>query len=52
LPIIRITKKQLEQAAKARELALEKNRDFRTYAEERERLEQEAVEASKLEGSS
>jgi hypothetical protein len=51
MPIVRITKKQLEAAAKARELTLKKDRGFGVFVEHRERLEQEAMEASKGEQS-
>jgi molecular chaperone DnaK (HSP70) len=40
MPIIRVTKKQIEAANKAREAALEKDDDFRRYQEQRQRFEE------------
>jgi hypothetical protein len=40
MPIIRITKKQIEAANKAREAALQKDPDFRRYEEQRQRFEE------------
>ena len=45
MPIIRITKEQIEKAAKARKTALKKNPDFRELEKQRERLKNEAVKA-------
>ena len=42
MAIIRITKKQIEAAAKAREAALKKDDDFRRYEEQRQRFEEAA----------
>jgi hypothetical protein len=39
MPIIRVTKKQIEAANKAREAALKKDDDFRRHEERRQRLE-------------
>jgi hypothetical protein len=52
MPIIRITKDQLESAAKAREAALKKDPDFRAFEEERERLEKEALAKREMERAS
>ena len=38
MPIIRVTKKQIEEANKAREAALKVDDDFRRYEEQRQRL--------------
>jgi hypothetical protein len=43
--IIRITRKQSEEANKARETALEKDPDFRLQEEQRERLARDAAAA-------
>ena len=43
MPIIRVTRKQIEAAKKAREAALKKDEDFRRFEERRQRL----VEAAK-----
>lgn len=43
MPIIRITKKQIEAANKAREAALKKDDNFRRFEEQRQRF----VEAAK-----
>jgi hypothetical protein len=40
--IIRITKKQIEEANKAREAALKEDQDFRLHDEQRQRLAREA----------
>jgi hypothetical protein len=45
MPIIRVTKKQIEAANKAREAALKKNDDFRRHDEQLRRFE-EAAKAS------
>jgi hypothetical protein len=42
MPIIRVTKKQIEAANKAREAALKKDADFRLHEEQRQRLEDAA----------
>lgn len=44
MPIIRVTRKQIEEANKAREAALKKDDDFRRF-EERRRAFEEANEA-------
>jgi hypothetical protein len=49
MPIIRVTRKQIEEANKAREAALQKNDDFRLYDEQRQRLELDAAAARKEE---
>ena len=49
MAIIRITKKQIEEANKAREAALQKDAYFRLYEELRQRLEAEAAAAPKEE---
>ena len=40
MPIVRMTKKQIEEADKAREAALKKDDDFRRHEEQRQRLEE------------
>jgi hypothetical protein len=40
MPIIRVTRKQIEAANKAREAALKKHDDFRRHEEERQRFEE------------
>jgi hypothetical protein len=40
MPIIRVTRKQIEAANKAREAALKKDDDFRQYEEQRQRFEE------------
>jgi hypothetical protein len=40
MPIIRVTKKQIEAANKAREAALKKDDDFRRHEERRQRFEE------------
>ena len=40
MPIIRVTKKQIEAANKAREAALKKDADFRRFEELRQRFEE------------
>jgi hypothetical protein len=42
MPIIRVTRKQIEAANKAREAALKKNDDFRRHAEQLQRFEEAA----------
>jgi hypothetical protein len=42
MPIIRVTKKQIEAANKAREAALKKDADFRRHEEQRKRSEDAA----------
>ena len=42
MPIIRVTRKQIEVANKAREAALKKNDDFRRFEEQRQRFEEAA----------
>ncbi len=46
---IKITKKIVEDAKKAREAAIKKDPDFRAYEEEREREEKKALEQRKKE---
>jgi hypothetical protein len=38
MPIIRVTRKQIEEANKAREAALKKDDDFRLHEEQRQRF--------------
>jgi len=40
MPIIRVTRKQIEAANKAREAALKKDDDFRRHEEQRQRFEE------------
>lgn len=40
IPIIRVTRKQIEAANKAREAALKKDDDFRRHEEQRQRFEE------------
>lgn len=40
MPIIRVTRKQIEAANKAREAALKKDEDFRRHEEQRDRLQE------------
>jgi hypothetical protein len=51
MPIIRVTRKQIEAANKARKAALKKDHDFRLHDEQlqRQRLELEAAAARKEE---
>jgi len=42
MPIIRVTRKQIEAATKARESALKKDDDFRRHEEQRQRFEETA----------
>jgi len=49
MPIITITREQLEKAAKARKVALKRNPDFRELEKQHERLKNEAVKAMKSE---
>jgi hypothetical protein len=42
MPIIRVTRKQIEAANKAREAALKKDGDFRRFEEQRQRFEEAA----------
>ena len=49
MPIIRVTKRQIEQAKKAREAALQKDHDFRLQEEQRQRLGLKAAAARKEE---
>jgi hypothetical protein len=42
VPIIRVTRKQIEAANKAREAALKKDDDFRRHEEQRQRFEEAA----------
>ena len=44
MPIIRVTRKQIEEAHKAREEALRSDADFRAHEEQHERLQREAAE--------
>ena len=45
MPIIRVTRKQIEATNKAREAALKKDDDFRRHEEQRQRVEEAAREA-------
>jgi hypothetical protein len=47
MPIIRVTKKQIEEASKAREAALLKDQDFRLHDEQRQRFVREAAAVAK-----
>ena len=49
MPIIKITKKDVENAKKARETALKKDPDFRATEEEIEKEEKKALEHMKKE---
>ena len=49
MAIIRITKKQIEAASKARQAALLKDHDFRLHEEHLQRLESEAIAARRKE---
>jgi hypothetical protein len=40
MPIIRVTRKQIQAANKAREAALKKDDDFRRHEEQRQRFEE------------
>jgi hypothetical protein len=42
VPIIRVTKKQIEAANKAREIALKKDENFRRHEEQRQHFEEAA----------
>jgi hypothetical protein len=42
MPIIRVTKKEIQAANKAREAALTKDNDFRRFEEQRQRVEEAA----------
>ena len=42
MPIIRVTRKQIEAANKAREASLKKDGDFRRFEEQRQRFEEAA----------
>jgi hypothetical protein len=42
MPIIRVTRKQIEAANKAREAALKKDEDFRRHEEQRQLFQQAA----------
>ena len=42
MPIIRVSRKQIEAANKAREAALKKDNDFRVHEEQRQRFEEAA----------
>jgi hypothetical protein len=44
MPIIRVTRKQIEAANKAREAALKKDDDFRRHEEQRERFVEAALQ--------
>ena len=52
MTIIRITKKQIEEANKARDTALEEDEDFRLHEEQRQRLSREADAAREMEHQS
>jgi hypothetical protein len=43
VPIIRVTRKQIEEANQAREAALQKDDDFRLHEEQQQRLALEAA---------
>lgn len=49
MTIIRITKKQIEEANKAREAALKEDQDFRLHDEQRQRLARQADAAREME---
>jgi len=49
MAIIRLSKKQIDAASKAREAALRKYPDFRAYVEQRQRFIQEAASSKKQE---
>lgn len=49
MTIIRITKKQIEEANKAREAALNEDQDLRLHDEQRQRLAREADAARDIE---
>jgi hypothetical protein len=51
MPIIRVTKKQIEEANKAREAALMKDPEFRLHEEQRQRLVHEAAAAKEEAGT-
>lgn len=42
MPVIRVTRKQIKEANKAREVALKKDDDFRRHEEQRQRFEEAA----------
>ena len=44
MPIIKITKKQIEKAHEARTAALREDPEYRAFEEEQEKLTKEAVE--------
>ena len=46
MPIIRVTRKQIEEANKAREAAFQNDADFRLHEEQQRRLELEAAAAA------
>jgi len=45
MAIVRLTKKQIEEANKAREAALQEDHDFRLHDEQLQRLRREAAAA-------
>jgi hypothetical protein len=49
MPIIRLSKKQIDAAIKAREAALRKHPDLRLHVEQRQRVITEAVPSSRHE---
>jgi len=49
VPIIRVTRQQIEEANKARRTALENDDDFRLHEEQRQRLELDALADRKKE---
>jgi hypothetical protein len=49
MPIIRLSKKQIAAANKAREAALQKHPDFRSHVERRQRFIAEAAPSQKPE---
>ena len=51
MPIIRVTKKQIEEANRAREAALKKDPEFRLHEEQRQRFVREAAAAKEEAGT-
>ena len=49
MPIIKITKQDVEKAQKAREEALKKDPEFKAFEEEREKEEKKAIEQQEKE---
>ena len=50
MPIIRITKQDVEEAERARKAALKKDPEFRAFEEEREKRMKEALKQREEEG--